>query len=158
MITDKFFEKYPNIDREEFLKSIPITLNVSLEEAIPFYVARMKFLETKDPDDEHILTRTEKAIQFVFDFCKENDLTVKDYLSYCPQSMPCWVEHLKNHKINFYTLHVLTLSKPDVESELLEFVIPNFYLTFQKTKNKYYHSKIAKEKFKQMLNKNVRSD
>ena len=139
MITDKFFEKYPNIDREEFLKSVPITLNVSLEEAIPFYVVRMKFLETKDPDDEEILTRIEKSLQFVLQFCEENGLTLKDYLAYSPQSMPCWVEHLKNHKINFYTLHVLTLGKPDVESEILEFVIPNFYLTLQKTKNKYYH-------------------
>lgn len=148
-----FFEKYPNLDKEEFLKSIPPFLVDSFEEAMPFYIAHMKALEVKDPDHDVSINRLKKSITFIYKFCKEKNIDLTDYSIYTEAVLPCWVEHLRTHKISFYSLHALTFSKPELESDLLEFVIPKFFLTFQKTRNKFYSSSRMKPFSKKVLEK-----
>jgi hypothetical protein len=60
---------------------------------------------------------------------------------------------LKNHKINYYTLHALTFQRPQIESRILNFIFPEFYEVFQKTKNKFFTSQKMKEFAKQAKQK-----
>jgi hypothetical protein len=150
-------EKHPNICQEEFYNAIP-PWEISEEEAIKLYVKHMKEIELEDPDSDDSILRLKKSLKFVYLYCQEHGIKMEDYVKHGSGPMVDCVSHLKAHNITFYTLHALTFSPSVVESELLEFVIPNFYITFQKTKNKFYSSKkmkalskLAKEKLNERL-------
>lgn len=138
------FKKHPNINQDYFLAAIP-PWEIPEKEAIKLYVEYVKSLVLYDPDKDESIERLKTGLKFVYKFCKEKDLTFADYLVYSEEVLPCWVSHLKNHKIDFHTLHTLQMSKPVLDSELLEFVIPNFFVNYQKTKQKFYVSKRMKE-------------
>lgn len=140
---DNLFKKHPNINQEYFHAAIP-PWEIPEKEAIKLYVEYVKSLVLTDPDKDESIERLKSGIKYVYNFCKEKNLTFEDYLVYCEEVLPCWVAHLKNHSIDFHTLHTLQMSKPVIDSELLEFVIPNFFTNYQRTKQKFYNSKRMK--------------
>jgi hypothetical protein len=167
---ERFFNSYPNIDWSNFFKAphriypdeshYPLEFYVT-QKAKKIYAVYMKSLETEDPDTTDSLVRLQKSLSFVFEFCKEKGLTFEGYGSYCEDSLPCVIEHLKTHKINFYTLHSIGISRLNIEQRILDFIFGDFYGTLQKTKNKFYASKTMKEfskranvKLKNKLNEN----
>jgi hypothetical protein len=137
------FQKYPNINRKYFLASIP-PWDIPEKEAIKLYVEYVKSQVLDDPDKDESIERLKSGLKYVFKFCKEKNLTFAEYLVYSEEVLPCWVAHLKKHSIDFHTLHALQLSKSVIDSELLEFVIPNFFINYQRTKQKFYNSKRMK--------------
>jgi hypothetical protein len=159
---EKLFNSYPNLIQEDFFmaphKIYPDYEYYSLEfytkqKAIKCYTDYVKQLEIQDPDSPDSLRRLADSLKFVIRYCIENNLQLSDYELNIEGTMPCFVEHLKTHKINYYTLHALTFKKPKVESRILEFVFPDFYQTFQITKNKFFASKKMKEFAKQAKEK-----
>lgn len=159
---DKFFEKYPYINKTEFLKMLPEDKGLSLEAMIPNYLIRMKELQVKDPDSDESIDRLKSSLKFIFKFCVEKQIDFSDYVGYTEGVLPQWVEHLKRHDISFYSLHALEFPKMTVDSEIIEFTIPKFFHTFQKTRNLFFASKKMKtfskkavEILKVELNKNV---
>jgi len=56
--------------------------------------------------------------------------------------------HLKEHKINFYTLHALEADATikSVESSILNFIIEDFWTIFSQTRTAFMSSKTLKEK------------
>lgn len=150
----RLFASYPSINQECFFYApyriyddstyYPLDFYTT-HKAVVCYTQYMKQIELEDPDNEQSMDRLKNSLKFVFLFCKENGLTFDEYRVFSKGSLPCFLEHLKNHKINFYTLHALTFSNPNIESKILEFVIPDFFLIFQKTKNKFFNSKVMME-------------
>lgn len=158
----KLFNTYPNLIQEDFFmaphKIYPDETYYPLEfytkpKAIKCYTDYIKQLEIQDPDSLDSLRRLVDCLKFVFEYCKENNLKLSEYELNIEGTMPCFVKHLKDHKINYYTLHSLTFQKPKIESRILEFVFPDFYQTFQITKNKFFSSKKMKEFAKQATKK-----
>lgn len=135
--------KYPNINKGLLEKAIP-PWDISEEEAVKLYVEYVKEIDLEDPDTDEAIERVKEGFKFIFNFCKEKELTFDDYLLYCEKVQPSWVQHLKSHEINFYLLHSLQLSKPVLDFELLEFTISDFGIKYAKTKQKFYHSKRMK--------------
>lgn len=150
----EFFEKHLNVDVDAFFTAphmvyggeayYPLSFYITYQ-ATSCYTTYMKMRELEDPDNTETLLRLRDSLKFVCAFCVEHGQTLKSYQDYTIAALPCFVEHLKTHKINFFTLHALTFPIPRVESKILEFAIPDFFLTFQKTKNKFYASKIMRE-------------
>lgn len=154
----KFFKNYSNIIQEDFFmaphKIYPDDAYYSLDfyttpKAIKCYTQYVKQLEIQDPDSPDSLKRLAESLKFVARYCVENDLQLSDYEVNIEKSMPCFVQHLKDHKINYYTLHSLTFKKPQIESRILDFIFPDFYEVFQKTKNKFFSSRKMKDFAKQ---------
>ena len=57
--------------------------------------------------------------------------------------------HLKNHKINFYTLHALDMDGVvKKQDEILTWVISDFFNLYNKTRVKFISSKLLKDKSK----------
>lgn len=140
---ENIFKKHPNINQEYFQAAIP-PWEIPEKEAIKLYVEYVKSLVLDDPDKDESIERLKSGLKYVFKFCKEKNLTFAEYLVYSEEALPCWVVHLKKHSIDFHTLHALQLSKPVIDSELLEFVISNFFTNYQRTKQKFYNSKRMK--------------
>ncbi len=158
----RLFGMYPNLNQEDFFmaphKVYPDSNYYPLDfytgqKAISCYTQYMKMIELQDPDSPDSLLRLQRSLKFIFEFCREKGLTLDQYELNIEESLPSFVEHLKNHKINFYTLHALTFSNPKLESKLLDFVFADFYGTFQKTKNKFFASIKMKEFAKQAKTK-----
>ena len=147
---EKLFDRYPNLDMDDFFLAphriypdedwYPLEFYTT-QKAITCYTQYMKMVELQDPDSPESLKRLIAGLSFVGKFCKEKGLLISDYELNMEGTMPCFVEHLKNHKINYYTLHALTFRKPDVESRILEFIFPDFHTVFRKTRNKFYTSR-----------------
>jgi len=154
----RLFNTYPNLIQEDFFMA-PHTLYpdesyyplefYTKPKAIKCYTQYVKQLEIQDPDSADSLRRLAESLKFVVKYCIENNLQLSEYEVNIEKSMPCFVQHLKDHKINYYTLHSLTFKKPQIESRILDFIFPDFYEVFQKSKNKFYSSKKMKEFAKQ---------
>ena len=149
----RFFNSYPNIDQEVFFsaphKIYPdqsyLDLNYfTTRKAISAYTLYIKQLEFEDPDSLNSLKRLQQSLIFLIKYCSENGLLLEEYESFTKGKLPEYITHLKNHKITFYTLHALQITSPKVESQILDFIFKDFYITFQKTKNSFFHSKKMK--------------
>lgn len=149
-----FFTSYPAVDMDTFFEAPyklypdesynPIEFFITAR-ARKIYTDYVKFLETTDPDSPENLAKLQKSLSFVYKYCRENGIELEEYQKHCPDALPVFIDHLKNHSISFYTLHALTFGKIDIESQILDFIFGNFYITYQKTKNKFYSSKLMLE-------------
>ena len=151
---ESFFTSYPNVNVKDYFwapykvfpnenESYPLDYYTT-PKSLKVYTTYMKTIEMENPDSVETLERFRDTLKFIFLFCSEKGLTLEDYKAYSEQSIPCWLAHLKDHKITFYTVHGLGISKPKVDSRILEFMFTDFYGTFQKTKNNFYLSKKLK--------------
>lgn len=139
----KLFNNHSNLNQEDFFmaphKIFPDENYYPLEfyttpKAIKCYTQYVKQLEIQDPDSPDSLRRLVDSLKFVKKYCMEKGLQLSEYEVNIEKSMPCFVQHLKDHKINYYTLHALTFKRPQIESRILDFIFPDFYETFQKNK------------------------
>jgi hypothetical protein len=159
---ERFFNNYQNIKIDDYF-SAPYAifkdddyfdlLFFTTQKSKKIYAEYMKKVEIDDPDSESSLQRLANSLKFIRNFCKEKSLTLDQYPLYIESNLPCIVEHLKNHDINMYALHSLGVSKLGVENRILDFIFSDFWITFQKTKNKFYLSKKMKEFAKQATQK-----
>lgn len=150
---ERFFNSYQNIKIDDYF-SAPYAIfedddYFDLEffltsKAKKAYSQYMKKIEMDDPDSESSLKRLADSLKFVKNFCKEKGLTLEEYPLYIEHNLPCMIDHLKNHHINMYALHSLGVSKIEVENRILDFIFSDFWITFQKTKNKFHLSKKMK--------------
>lgn len=164
----KFFNNYPNINIDDFFEAPYRVFEetdtyydlefYTKQKALKCYTQYIKNLEIQNPDSDDSLQRLVRSLKFVYEYCDKHNISLKEYETHIDGTMPCFVSHLKSHNINYYTLHALTFKKPDIESRILSFIFPDFYETFQKTKNKYFHStkmKSLAEKAVQKINSNL---
>jgi hypothetical protein len=151
---ERFFNSYQNIKIDDYFSSPYVIFEdddyFDLEffltsKAKKAYSQYMKKIEMDDPDSESSLKRLADSLKFVKNFCKEKGLTLEEYPLYIESSLPNMIEHLKNHHINMYCLHALGVSSIEVENRILDFIFSDFWITFQKTKNKYFLSGKMKE-------------
>jgi len=151
---ERFFNSYQNIRIDDYFTApyaifedddyfdLEFFLTSKAKKAYSQY---MKKIEMDDPDSESSLKRLADSLKFVKNFCKEKGLTLEEYPLYTEESLPCMIDHLKNHHINMYCLHALGVSKIEVENRILDFIFSDFWITFQKTRNKYFLSKKMKD-------------
>jgi hypothetical protein len=159
---EQMFDSYTNIDPEHFFAApyklyqdedyYPLDFFIT-QKAKKIYAQYMKSLDDESPDTKESLERLRDGLKFVKNFCNEKGLTLDEYSAYSEHNLPCVVEHLKSHKINFYVLHSLNVSKLNIETRILDFIFGDFYLTFRKTKNKFYTSQRMKEFSKLIIQK-----
>ena len=159
---ERFFNSYNNIKIDDYFSAPYVIFEDDDYFDLDFYLTSkakkaysqyMKKIEMDDPDSESSLKRLVDSLKFVKNFCREKNLTLKEYPLYIEGALPTMIDHLKNHHINMYALHALGVSKIEVENRILDFIFSDFWITFQKTKNKFYLSKKMKEFSKQAIDK-----
>jgi len=159
---ERFFNNYGNIKIDDYFSAPYAIFEDDDYFDLQFYLSSkakkaysqyMKKIEMDDPDSENSLKRLVDSLKFIKNFCKEKGLTLETYPLYISDSLPNIIDHLKNHHINMYALHALGVSKIEVENRILDFIFSDFWITFQKTKNKFYLSKKMKELSKQAIDK-----
>lgn len=159
---ERFFNSYQNIKIDDYFAAPYAIFEDDDYFDLDFYLTSkakkaysqyMKKIEMDDPDSESSLNRLVDSLKFVKNFCKEKNLTLKEYPLYIEDALPNMIDHLKNHHINMYALHALGVTKIEVENRILDFIFSDFWISFQKTKNKFYLSKKMKEFSKKAIDK-----
>ena len=112
------------------------------QRAIKCYSLYMAQKELADPDNESTITDCKQGCSFIYNFCKENSLTLSQYKTHTTGSVPIILQHLKDHKINFYVLQGLEVHKllQTTEPQIVNFVINDFYKIYTETKNNFIKS------------------
>ena len=126
--------------------------------AIKCYSLYCKDKETQDPDSEDTINTLKECLKFIYNYCNNKKITLQEYKTYIPGASPdsatpevFW--HLKNHHINFYTLHSLEMDAAvkSTDTEIFNWFIPDFTDLYSKTRVKFLSSKTLKEKAKKGL-------
>jgi hypothetical protein len=159
---ERFFNSYQNIKIDDYFAAPYVIFEDDDYFDLDFYLTSkakkaysqyMKKIEMDDPDSESSLNRLVDSLKFVKNFCKEKNLTLKEYPLYIEDALPNMIDHLKNHHINMYALHALGVTKIEVENRILDFIFSDFWITFQKTKNKFYLSRKMRDFSKKAIDK-----
>ncbi len=159
---ERFFNSYQNIKIDDYFAAPYVIFEDDDYFDLDFYLTSkakkaysqyMKKIEMDDPDSESSLNRLVDSLKFVKNFCKEKNLTLKEYPLYIEDALPNMIDHLKNHHINMYALHSLGVTKIEVENRILDFIFSDFWITFQKTKNKFYLSRKMRDFSKKAIDK-----
>lgn len=144
------FEHNRSVNIQDFFKAPFIYYSIdyvdlqfyAMPKAIKCYSLYKKKQEHIAPDSEENITKCKQCCTFVFRYCKENNLTLNEYKTINSGTTPLVLQHLRDHNINFYTIHGLECDRVlrQVESDLLEFFIADFNNLLNETRINFQRS------------------
>lgn len=158
----KFFEGNKIVKQEWFFEA-PFEIFKTGNFDLSFYLSRKALScyssyvlkkRLSDPESDETINAMKSSFRFIVEFCREHKISIDTYSKYVKagDSTPVIIHHLARNDISFYCLHALDVI-PTLEKQFLEFIIPNFYDIFQKTKIRYISSKNLKENTKKIVEK-----
>jgi hypothetical protein len=146
-----FFDKNSNIKQIDFFTAPYAYYGVDnyfelhyflTSKALKCYTLYQRKKETENPDSDHVINNCKECCSFIYKFCKSQGITLHEYKSILNGTTPQILQHLREHKINFYILHGLDCGKTlnQVEPELLNFFISNFQELLNDTRINFQRS------------------
>ena len=151
-----FFKNYKHVDPELFFKApfniYPDAKNYNLnfyitQKAIKAYTLYRQKQQNADPDSEQQLEFTTESIYYIYKFCKDTDIPLTSYTAHKTGSMNSFLLHLKEHKINVYSLFGLPnfeIAMAKNDTDVVDFMLPNMYQKISTFRTKYYNSEKMK--------------
>lgn len=151
-----FLKRYPQIKLEEFFKApfalypdekyFPLEYYYSLKATKAYTLFNKKQL-LQDPDSEDQLNNIKKSLVFIYNFCKDNNIGVSNYINHVTNKEFSFILHLKNHDVCLYAL----FGFPDFEkrlksrdAEVIKFILgEETYNNISVFRTKLYNSKQA---------------
>lgn len=110
----KFFKKHTDINQRLFFEATLYFHKdekfISIKEyvkttALKNYIQYCKLIDGLDLTNPKSIEFLKDSYKFIYNFCKEKDIQVKDYLSYQKEGQqPNFLIHLKGHKVCRYSL------------------------------------------------------
>jgi len=153
-----FLSKFPHIKLEDFIKA---PYEIYLDEqhfeldyyttlkATKAYTLYQKRIESMDPDTEEQLKNIIESLKFISLFCKEQNIDTENYINHISGTSPSYILHLKEHRINVYTLFGFSNFERSIrafDQDLLKFVLGEEFLNnFPNFRLKFFSSKTAKK-------------
>lgn len=148
---DSFFLSHPTVKYSDFF-SAPYNIYKNEEffdlkfyttmKAIKCYTEFIKQLEYLDTESDVVIERCIECCKSIYKFCRANKITLQEYKSQQEGTIPLYIQHLKDHKINFYTLHGLDVNIPTGReyTDIFKFMFDDFHTTFNNTRSKFIRS------------------
>jgi hypothetical protein len=130
--------------------------------AIRCYSLYCKDREVQDPDSEESIDTLRRCLKFIYNYCSDKKITLTEYKTYIPGTgveisrrggTPEIFWHLKDHKINFYTLHAFDMDTAvkNKDTAIFDWFISDFTDLYSKTRVKFISSKSLKKKARKGL-------
>ena len=151
------FNNYKHIDIDDFFSApyevYPDDSSFDLrfyttQKAIKTYTLYKQKQENADPDSSEQTKRTLDSIYFIYRFCIYNNLRLDQYLKHKTGAVNDFMIHLKEGKINLYSLFNLKEFDSIVQSceaDLVNFMLPDLFTKIGKFRLKFYSSKKLKK-------------
>ena len=151
-----FFKNYKHVDPDIFFQApfdvYPDSKNYTInfyttQKAIKAYTLYRQKQQNAEPDCKSQLDFTTESIYYIYKFCKDSGISLDDYTVHQTGNMNSFLLHLKEHKINVYSLFGLpnfetAMRKNDCD--LMEFMLPNMFQKISSFRTKYYNSEKMK--------------
>ena len=152
-----FFKKHNHINIEDFF-SAPYNLYndetfydltyFNTLKAIKAYTTYKQSEQNLEPDNQQQLDNIKSSLRFILAFCNNNKIKIADYIRHTTGNLPTFILHLKEHKVNLYTLFgypefesIFKTSAPDI----LKFTLgEDIYNSFNNSKIKLSLSEKAR--------------
>lgn len=154
-----FFNKHRDINLQDFFNA-PFKVHTDDKyQPIEFYntykatQTYTQFQKQKDVAPDSLYEYTKGGLAFVYAFCEENKIPLSSYKTMSNEAnIPIPLLHLKQHKINFYTLHTLEIRSElyKLDREWREFYVRDFDELFKKTYASFCYAQDQKNKLKKI--------
>ena len=152
-----FLAKFPHIRLEDFIRApyevytdenyFELEYYTTLK-ATKAYTLYMKKRDLLDPDSNEQLKNIIESLKFISAFCKEQHIDIANYIEHRTGNSLSYVLHLKEHKINVYSLFGFTNFERSIRAQdpdLLRFILSEDFLnTLSNFRLKFFASKKAK--------------
>ncbi len=151
-----FLKRFPHIKIEDYFNApynlypdeqyFPLEYFHSLK-ATRAYTLAMKQQENLDPDSAEQLTNIKESLVFIKRFCNEKNISPADYINHQTNNEYSFILHLKEHKVNIYSLLGYMGFEKNVkqrDAEIIKFIIgEDFFNNLPAFRTKLYNSKKA---------------
>lgn len=151
-----FLKRFPHIKLEEYFKApyviypdekyFPLDYFASLK-ATKAYMLFQKRSVNLDPDSDEQLNNIKQSLVFIYNFCRENNINPKFYIDHKTKNEYSFIIHLKEHKVNVYTLLGFKTFENNLrtrDAEIVKYIIgDDIYNSISVFRTKLYNSKKA---------------
>ena len=117
------------------------------QRAIKVYTTFLKKRLSSDIDSPAVLDKIKDSLFFIYKFCKENNISIRQYPTHRTELLNSFIVHIQESNIIMYVM----FGFPNFESELnkmdyevREFILGDQIKELDKLRKKYYTSKNAK--------------
>ena len=154
-----FFNKFKHIKIEEFFnapykvysdeKYFDLDYYTTLKATKAYMLYQQKLL-MMSPDSQEQLENIQQSLRFISNFCKDNNISVDEYINHKTNNMFSFLLHLKEHRINVYCLFGFILFEKafkSVDSEILAFILGEDLVNNIPTLRTKYFNSIKARKF-----------
>jgi hypothetical protein len=167
-----FFNRNKSVKLDDFFRApytiypdngyVDLSFYTTLK-AAKAYTIFQKQREKLEPDDVDQLTSTKDSFKFIAEYCKQNSISIDNYISFKDENIFAFLVHLKERKINIYSLLTFDNFERNFkasDNEVIRFMLGDDFVSNLNTfKVKYFNSKkcrffaeTCKEKIKKSLN------
>jgi hypothetical protein len=150
-----FFNKFDHLKIKDFFEAPYFVYNENYFD-LKFYLSQKaikaytlyndKFL-LNNPDDEKTLLKMQESIKFIYNYCKEKNINIKNYLVVKESEYNVFLKHIKNRDIIIFILFAFNNFEKilsSIDPEIKNMYSSNFSrLNYIRTK--YYSSSKAKK-------------
>ena len=150
-----FFNKFQHLKIKDFFEAPYFVYNENYFD-LKFYLSQKaikaytlyndKFL-LNNPDDSNTIKKMQESVKFIYDYCKENKIDIKDYLLVKEGDYNVFLKHIKNRDIIIFILFAFNnfekvLSSIDIE---IKEMYSSSFSRLNYIRTKYYSSSKAKK-------------
>jgi len=152
-----FLAKFPHIKLEDFIRApyeiysdesyFELDYYTTLK-ATKAYTLFIKRRESLDPDNEEQLNYIIESLKFISTFCKEQGIDIANYIEHRTGNSSSYILHLKEHRVNVYSLFGFSNFERSIRSqdtEIVKFILSEDFLNMLSNfRLKFFASKKAK--------------
>ena len=117
------------------------------QRAIKVYTTYTKKRMADNIDDEQIIDKIKDSLFFIYNFCKDNDITLKEYVAHKTNIMNSFVLHVQENKIILYVLFGFSTFEKELNKtpyEMREFILGDLVRNIDRYRKNFQASKKAK--------------
>ena len=160
-----FFNRFKHVDVDKFFRA-PWEMYIdkgnfdlkfyTTQRALKVYTLYIQRQAMRKPDTEEQLYDIKQSLKYIYRFCNNTNITVDEYMSHKTGDIHTFMLHLKEHKVNIYTL----FGFPNFENKMkqfdtdhLKFMLGDIATNLSEFRTNYITSQHAKNFIKLGLDK-----
>lgn len=154
------FNVYKQINVDDFLEApfkvyesddfIPLQFFCT-QRAKKCYTVYKQQKELQNIDGEYHIQNIKESLKFIYKFCKDQNRNIKDYLLIENQSIPVFLQHLKECKIDIYVIFGFDNYQQIIDSiptDIICLMFEDLYAEIDRCYSRYAISKRCKQVIK----------